>query len=62
MTAAVLIKNGRAFINLGHWGNGDWSRSCYRVGPDRRERVAFVVLSAQVIWAVVEHTSMRGLM
>lgn len=56
MTAAVLIKNGGGFINLGHWvvgggGGGYWA-------GHGGTGAASIVLIAQVIWAIVEHISM----
>lgn len=52
MTAAVLIKNGGGFINLGHWTVGGGG-----VGLDIGTGPSSVVLIAQVIWAIVEHIS-----
>lgn len=51
MTAAVLIKNGRGFINLGQWTFGGG------FGLDIGTGASAVVLIAQVIWAIVEHIS-----
>lgn len=54
MTAAVLIKNGRGFINLGHWTVGGGVGG---VGLDIGTGASSVVLIAQVIWAIVKHIS-----
>lgn len=59
MTAAMLIKNGGGFINLGHWVGGG---SCYRVGWMWGGETITIVLIAQVIWAIVEHISTARLM
>lgn len=59
MTAAVLIKNGGGFINLGHWVGGD-SRVAATVLAGRGGDS--IVLIAQVIWAIVEHISTARLM
>lgn len=53
MTAAVLIKNGGGFINLGHWVGGD-SRVAATALAGQGDRAASIVLIAQVIWAIVE--------
>lgn len=58
MTAAVLIKNGGGFINLGHWTVGRVGGGGEEViGLDTGTGAASVVLIAQVIWAIVEHIS-----
>lgn len=54
MTAAMLIKNGGCFINLGHWGQGGVSGvAATELAGQGDTGAAAVVLIAQVIWAIV---------
>lgn len=65
MTAAMLIKNGGGFINLGHWvvvvgGGGCGYQLFCSIGWTGGDRTASFVLITQVIWAIVEHISIGG--